>query len=92
MRHLTTKTELEKLPFADDPIGETDRGDRAWEGGQPELVQPVVCESQFVKINAALAAAKASGLTLLTGGSSAIDRRGYYIAPTVFVFLAWACV
>ena len=44
----------------------------------------MVCESQFVKINAFLAEAKAAGLNVLTGGGSP-DRRGYYVSPTVFV-------
>lgn len=78
------KEELEKLPYCDDPITEKDRGDRAWEDGQTDVLQPVVCESQHQKVLGFLNDAKAAGITVLTGGG-APDRPGYFIQPTVFV-------
>ncbi|MCY3873702.1 MAG: aldehyde dehydrogenase family protein [Rhodobacteraceae bacterium] len=82
------KTELERLPFATDPITEKDRGDRAWEAGMTDVVQPVVCESQYQKVLGFLDDAKASGIEVLTGGGSpdprAVDNaEGYFIQPTV---------
>ena len=78
------KEELEKLPYCDDPITEKDRGDRAWESGMTDVVQPLVCKSQHRKVLGFLNDAKAAGVTVLTGGS-APDRPGYFIQPTVFV-------
>ena len=78
------KEELEKLPYCDDPITEKDRGDRAWESGMTDVVQPVVCKSQHQKVLGFLNDAKAAGMTVLTGGG-APDKPGYFIQPTVFV-------
>ena len=82
------KEELEKLPYSNDPITEKDRGDRAWEAGKTDVVQPVVCESQHKKVLGFLDEAKAAGVEVLTGGSVPDDagvgtEGGYYIQPTV---------
>ena len=62
------KVELERLPYAEDPITEKDRGDRAWEEGKSDVVQPVVCKSQQQKILSFIDAARESGIEVLTGG------------------------
>jgi betaine-aldehyde dehydrogenase len=79
------KTELERLPYADDPITERDRGDRAWEAGMTDVVQPVVCESQFQKVLEFINAAKDSGVEVLTGGGvpDTTNPGGYFVEPTV---------
>ena len=82
------KEELEKLPYCNDPISEKDRGDRAWEAGMTDVVQPVVCESQHKKVLGFLDEAKAAGVEVLTGGGIPDDagvgtEGGYYIQPTV---------
>ena len=82
------KEELEKLPYCNDPITEKDRGDRAWEAGMTDVVQPVVCESQHKKVLGFLDEAKAAGVEVLTGGGVPDDavigtEGGYYIQPTV---------
>ena len=82
------KEELEKLPYCNDPISEKDHGDRAWEAGMTDVVQPVVCESQHKKVLGFLDEAKAAGVEVLTGGSVPDDagagtEGGYYIQPTV---------
>ena len=87
------KEELEKLPFCNDPITEKDRGDRAWEAGMTDVVQPVVCESQHKKILGFLDEAKAAGVEVLTGGSvpdaaTVGNSGGYFIQPTVLTNVA----
>ncbi|MBQ31424.1 MAG: aldehyde dehydrogenase [Deltaproteobacteria bacterium] len=87
------KEELEKLPFCNDPITEKDRGDRAWEAGMTDVVQPVVCESQHKKILGFLEEAKADGVEVLTGGSvpdaaTVGNSGGYFIQPTVLTNVA----
>lgn len=82
------KEELEKLPYCNDPISEKNRGDRAWEAGMTDVVQPVVCESQHKKVLGFLDEAKAAGVEVLTGGGIPDDagvgtEGGYYIQPTV---------
>ena len=47
--------------LSDDPITEKDRGDRAWEDGMTDVVQPVVCDSQHKKVLGFLDEAKAAG-------------------------------
>ena len=49
------------LLLSDDPITEKDRGDRAWEDGMTDVVQPVVCDSQHKKVLGFLDEAKAAG-------------------------------
>ena len=87
------KDALEGLPYAADPISERDRGDRAWEPGMTDVVQPVVCESQHRKIVGFLDEAKAAGVEVLTGGgvpdAAAVGHAGgYYIQPTVLTDVA----
>ena len=82
------KEELEKVPFCTDPITEKNRGDRAWEDGMTDVVQPVVCESQHKKILEFLNEARAAGVEFLTGGgepdaATAGTAGGYFIQPTV---------
>jgi betaine-aldehyde dehydrogenase len=84
------KEELEKLPFCTNPITEKDRGDRAWENGKTDVVQPVVCESQHKKILSFLDEAKTTGIEILTGGGVPDEKivgnsGGYYIQPTVLI-------
>ena len=84
------KEELEKLPFCTNPITEKNRGDRAWEDGKTDVVQPVVCDSQHKKILGFLNEAKAAGVEILTGGGAPDDAvighsGGYFIQPTVLV-------
>ena len=84
------KEELEKLPFCTNPITEKNRGDRAWEDGKTDVVQPVVCDSQHKKILGFLDEAKAAGVEILTGGGVPDEEvvghsGGYFIQPTVLV-------
>jgi betaine-aldehyde dehydrogenase len=84
------KEELEKLPYCSDPITEKDRGDRAWEAGMTDVVQPVVCESQHKKVLGFLDEAKGAGVEVLTGGNvpdaeTVGNAGGYFIQPTVLV-------
>ena len=84
------KEELEKLPFCNDPITEKDRGDRAWEDGMTDVVQPIVCESQHKKVLRFLDEAKSAGVEFLTGGNvpdaeTVGNTGGYFIQPTVLV-------
>ena len=84
------KEELEKLPFCTNPITEKNRGDRAWEDGKTDVVQPVVCDSQHKKILGFLDEAKAAGVAILTGGGVPDEEvighsGGYFIQPTVLV-------
>lgn len=85
----TLKENLEKIPFSADPIAEKDRGDRTWEEGMTDVIQPVVCESQRKKILDALEGTKADGITVLCGGGappeSDASAGGYYVQPTVLV-------
>jgi len=84
------KKKLDQLEFTSDPVAELERGDHAWEkGGVPDVLQPVVCESQFQKIRKAINAALADdAVKTLTGetvgevGSNGM--KGYFIRPTVF--------
>eukprot|EP00040_Diaphanoeca_grandis_P036691 m.234943 g.234943 ORF g.234943 m.234943 type:complete len:523 (-) comp33664_c1_seq1:75-1643(-) len=82
------KAKLENLTFAKDPVDELKRGDHAWEeGGVPDVVQPVVCESQYQKIRAAINLAVAdTSIKTLTGGvvNELKENEGYFIKPTVF--------
>ena len=79
------KVELERLPYAEDPITEKDCGDRAWEAGMSDVVQPVVCRSQHQKILAFINAARESGIEVLTGGGVPDNTTpgGYFVEPTV---------
>ena len=79
------KVELERLPYAEDPITEKDRGDRAWEEGKSDVVQPVVCKSQQQKILSFIDAARESGIEVLTGGGvpDITNPSGYFVEPTV---------
>lgn len=78
------KEELEKLPYAHDPISEKDRGDHAWEPGRTDIVQAVVCDKQYKMVLGFIEKAKATGLTLLTGGNAG-PSPGFFVQPTVFV-------
>ena len=40
------KNAFEKIPYCSDPITERERGDRAWETGMTDVIQPVVSASQ----------------------------------------------
>ena len=87
------KAELKKLSYCEDPISEKDRGDRAWEKGMTDVVQPVVCESQHQKILGFLDQAKAAGVEVVTGGgapdaATVGHAGGYYIQPTVLTNVA----
>jgi hypothetical protein len=52
------KERCKALPFLDDPVAEVALGDRAWEPGAPQVLQPVICKSQLDKIESAVAAAR----------------------------------
>ncbi|MEM9438852.1 MAG: aldehyde dehydrogenase family protein [Pseudomonadota bacterium] len=87
------KEEVEKLPYCADPISEKDRGDRAWEDGMTDVVQPLVCDSQHKKVLGFLDDAKATGAEVVTGGgvpnASAVGHDGgYYVQPTVLANVA----
>ena len=82
------KNALEKIPYCRDPITERERGDRAWETGMTDVIQPVVSASQHEKIVGFLNEAKAAGIEIYTGGEvpDAADLEnsgGYFIQPTI---------
>ena len=82
------KNALEKIPYCGDPITERERGDRAWETGMTDVIQPVVSASQHEKIVGFLNEAKAAGIEIYTGGEvpDAADLEnsgGYFIQPTI---------
>eukprot|EP00039_Didymoeca_costata_P014139 m.225273 g.225273 ORF g.225273 m.225273 type:complete len:520 (+) comp15955_c1_seq6:2722-4281(+) len=82
------KAELEKLEFTKDPVQELTRGDHAWEEGKvPDVLQPVVCESQFNKIRSFINDAIEEGKVKVLTGRSLPELKqgeGYFIPPTVF--------
>ena len=55
------KNVLEKIPYCTDPITERERGDRAWEAGITDVLQPIVSASQHKKIVDFLNETKAAG-------------------------------
>ena len=82
------KNVLEKIPYCRDPITERERGDRAWETGMTDVIQPVVSASQHEKIVGFLNEAKATGIEIYTGGEvpDPVDLEnsgGYFIQPTI---------
>ena len=82
------KTVLEKIPYCRDPITERERGDRAWETGMTDVIQPVVSASQHKKIMDFLEEAKATGIEIYTGGrvphpADVENAGGYFIQPTI---------
>jgi alpha-ketoglutaric semialdehyde dehydrogenase len=56
--------------------------DRLVEAAQALAPEPVISESSLERILAAVARAKETGATVLTGGER-LDRPGWYLAPTV---------
>ena len=81
------KASLAGIPYCEDPISEKDRGDRAWEAGTTDVIQPVVCKSQHEKILAFLDGARSDGIEFLCGGGVPPDapKGGYFIQPTVLI-------
>jgi len=84
------KGHVEALPYSSDPITERERGDRTWESGMTDVVQPVVCESQRIKILDALRRAEeCEDIEVLCGGGippeSQANKSGYYVQPTVLL-------
>ena len=82
------KTVLEKIPYCRDPITERERGDRAWETGMTDVIQPVASASQHKKIVGFLNEAKAAGIEIYTGGevpdpADLENSGGYFIQPTI---------
>ena len=82
------KNALEKIPYCGDPITERERGDRAWETGMTDVIQPVVSASQHEKIVGFLNEAKAAGIEIYTGGevpdpADLENSGGYFIQPTI---------
>ena len=82
------KDALEKIPYCGDPITERERGDRAWETGMTDVIQPVVSASQHEKIVGFLNEAKATGIEIYTGGevpdpADLENSGGYFIQPTI---------
>ena len=82
------KNAFEKIPYCRDPITEKQRGDRAWENGITDVIQPVVSASQHEKIVNFLNEAKAAGIKIYTGGrvpdpSDVENLGGYFIQPTI---------
>ena len=82
------KNALEKIPYCRDPITERERGDRAWETGMTDVIQPVVSASQHEKIVGFLNEAKAAGIEIYTGGevpdpADLENSGGYFIQPTI---------
>jgi len=79
---------LEKIPYCSDPITERERGDRAWEAGTTDVLQPIVSASQHKKIMDFLNEAKAAGIKIYTGGrvpdpADLKNSNGYFIQPTI---------
>ena len=82
------KNVFEKIPYCRDPITERERGDRAWEAGMTDVIQPLVSASQHEKILDFLNEAKAAGIEFYTGGSvpdpaDVGNSSGYFIQPTI---------
>ena len=82
------KNVLEKIPYCTDPITERERGDRAWEAGITDVVQPIVSASQHKKIVDFLNEAKDEGIEIYTGGrvpdpADVENSDGYFIQPTI---------
>ena len=82
------KNVFEKIPYCRDPITERERGDRAWETGMTDVIQPLVSASQHEKILDFLNEAKAAGIEFYTGGSvpgpaDVGNSSGYFIQPTI---------
>jgi len=82
------KNVLEKIPYCRDPITERERGDRAWEAGITDVLQPIVSASQHKKILDFLNEAKAAGIEIYTGGrvpdpADVENSDGYFIQPTI---------
>ena len=82
------KNVLEKIPYCMDPITERERGDRAWETGMTDVIQPVVSASQKEKVLGFLNEAKSAGIEIYTGGGvpdpTAVENSGgYFIQPTI---------
>ena len=82
------KNVLEKIPYCTDPITERERGDRAWEGGITDVLQPIVSASQHKKIVDFLNETKAAGIKIYTGGrvpdpADVKNSDGYFIQPTI---------
>ena len=82
------KNVFEKIPYCRDPITERERGDRAWEAGMTDVVQPSVSASQHKKILDFLNEAKAAGIEFYTGGrvpdpADVGNSGGYFIQPTI---------
>ena len=85
------KNVLEKIPYCMDPITERERGDRAWETGMTDVIQPVVSASQHEKVLGFLNKAKAAGIEIYTGGGipdpTVVENSGgYFIQPTILAF------
>ena len=71
-----------------DPITERERGDRAWETGVTDVIQPVVSASQHEKILGFLNEAEAASIEIYTGGgvpdlADVKKSGGYFIQPTI---------
>ena len=82
------KNVLEKIPYCTDPITERERGDRAWEAGITDVLQPIVSASQHKKIVDFLNESKAAGIKIYTGGrvpdpADVKNSDGYFIQPTI---------
>ena len=82
------KNVLEKIPYCRDPITERERGDRAWETGVTDVIQPVVSASQHEKILGFLNEAEAASIEIYTGGgvpdlADVKKSGGYFIQPTI---------
>ena len=82
------KNVLEKIPYCTDPITERERGDRAWEAGITDVLQPIVSASQHKKIVDFLNETKAAGIKIYTGGrvpdpADVKNSDGYFIQPTI---------
>ena len=82
------KNVLEKIPYCRDPITERERGDRAWENGVTDVIQPVVSASQHKKILGFLNEVEAAGIEIYTGGgvpdlADVKKSGGYFIQPTI---------
>ena len=82
------KNVFEKIPYCRDPITERERGDRAWEAGMTDVIQPLVSASQHEKVLDFLNEAKAAGIEIYTGGrvpdpADVGNSGGYFIQPTI---------
>ena len=84
------KSELEKIPYCKDPINEKERGDRAWEAGMTDVIQPIVSADQHKKILDFFYESKTAGITFFTGGSAPDAKDvgvsgGYFVQPTILI-------